>query len=181
MVCKLKRSLYVLKQSGRNWYECLAHQLEQLGFHSSQHDNCLSTQKRGIQHCWARFNRRGLRTMVWGKGGQTVHDWWLWPSCVVPGHCIQSGTRRFDVEPQTVHIKLADEVRNAQLQDRFNSLTREVCTKQRRPARRRFRGCFEDSWMRLPRTSGKPLLPGDDDETWPGNFSSSPVEVPQQS
>ena len=32
MVCKLKRSFYGLKQSGRNWYECLAHRLEQLGF-----------------------------------------------------------------------------------------------------------------------------------------------------
>ena len=38
MVCKLKRSLYGLKQSGRNWYVCLSHRLEQLGFHSLQHD-----------------------------------------------------------------------------------------------------------------------------------------------
>ena len=53
MVCKLKRSLYGLKQSGRNWYEYLSHQLEQLGFHSSQHDNCPWTQKRGDHHCWA--------------------------------------------------------------------------------------------------------------------------------
>ena len=53
MVYKLKRSLYGLKQSGRNWYECLSHRLEQLGFHSSQHGRCLFTQKRGDHHCWA--------------------------------------------------------------------------------------------------------------------------------
>ena len=53
MVCKLTRSLYGLKQSGRNWYECLSHRLEQLGFHSSQHDNCLWTQKRGDHQCRA--------------------------------------------------------------------------------------------------------------------------------
>ena len=53
MVCKLNRSLYGLEQSGCNWYECQSHQLEQLGFHSSQHDKCLWTQKRGDHHCWA--------------------------------------------------------------------------------------------------------------------------------
>ena len=53
IVCKPKRTLYELKQSGRNWYECLSHRLEQLGFHSSQHDNCLWTQKRDDHDCWA--------------------------------------------------------------------------------------------------------------------------------
>ena len=46
MVCKLKRSLHGLNKSGRNWYESLSHRLEQLGFHSSQHDKFLWT-KRG--------------------------------------------------------------------------------------------------------------------------------------
>ena len=36
MVCKLKSSLYGLKQPGRNWYKGLAHRLEQLWFHSLQ-------------------------------------------------------------------------------------------------------------------------------------------------
>ena len=175
MFCKLKRSLYGLKQSGRNWYEWQAHRLQQLGLHLSQHDKCLWTQKRG-DHLWwlgtsvdwrhrLRFNRRGVWTMVWGTGGQTVHKWWLCPSCVVLGHCIQSRLRWFDVESQAVHIKLANDMRNAQLQDRFNSLTREMCTQQRRPVGRRLMGCFLDCWMRLPRTSGKHLVPGDDDET----------------
>ena len=53
MVCRLKRLLYGLKQSKRNWYECLAHRMEQLEFHSSQHDKCLWTQKRGDHHCWS--------------------------------------------------------------------------------------------------------------------------------
>ena len=150
MVCKLKRSLYGLKQSVRNWYECLAHQLQQLGFHSLQHDKCLWTQKRGNHHCWALV---WVDDIVYGSTdedfGRSLRQRWAnssqlvtLASCVVPGHCIQSGTRRFDVEPQTVHIKLADEVRNAQLPDRFNSLTRKVCTQQRRPARRRFKGMF---------------------------------------
>ena len=72
MVCKLKRSLYGLKQSGRNWYECLAHQLEQLGFHSSQHDKCLWTQKRGNHLCWA---------LVWVDDivyGSTDEDFGRW-------------------------------------------------------------------------------------------------------
>ena len=35
-VCTLKRALYGLKQSGRNWYKCVAHRTEQLGFHSTR-------------------------------------------------------------------------------------------------------------------------------------------------
>ena len=53
MFCKLKRSLYGLKQSGGNWYECLVDRLEQLGFLTSLHDKCLWTQNRGDHQWWA--------------------------------------------------------------------------------------------------------------------------------
>ena len=43
MVCKLKRSLYGLKQSGRNWFECLSSHLFELNFKASLHDPCLLT------------------------------------------------------------------------------------------------------------------------------------------
>ena len=72
MVCKLKRSLYGLKQSGCNWYECLSHRLEQLVFQSSQHEKCLWTQKRGHHHCSA---------LVWVDDivyGSTDEDFGQW-------------------------------------------------------------------------------------------------------
>ena len=94
-----------------------------------------------------RFNRQGLWTMANSSKLKTL------AFSVVPGHFIQSGARRIDVESQVMHIKLADEVRNEQHHDRFNSLTREMCTQRRRPA------------GRLPRTSEKHLPPNDDDET----------------
>ena len=52
MVCKLKRSLYGLKQSGRNWFECLCAYLHELNFKASVHDPCLQTQTRNGQKCW---------------------------------------------------------------------------------------------------------------------------------
>ena len=52
MVCKLKRSLYRLKQSGRNWFECLSSHLFELNFKASVHDPCLLTVKRSGHKCW---------------------------------------------------------------------------------------------------------------------------------
>ena len=72
MVCKLKRLPYGLKQKGRNWYECLSHRLE-LGFHSSQHDKCLWTQKRGDHHhCWALV---WVDDMVYGSTDEDFGGW----------------------------------------------------------------------------------------------------------
>lgn len=45
LVCKLVKSLYGLKQSGRNWYKTLLGYLELLGFISSYSDSCLFTRK----------------------------------------------------------------------------------------------------------------------------------------
>ena len=52
MVCKLKRSLYGLKQSGRNWFECLSSHLLELNFKASLHDPCLLTLTRNGHKCW---------------------------------------------------------------------------------------------------------------------------------
>ena len=52
MVCKLKRSLYGLKQSGRNWFECLSSHLFKLNFKASLHDPCLLTLSRNCHKCW---------------------------------------------------------------------------------------------------------------------------------
>jgi len=41
LVCKLKKSLYGLKQSGRNWNRLITKWLEDYGFKRSQHDPCL--------------------------------------------------------------------------------------------------------------------------------------------
>ena len=43
MVCKLKPSLYGLKQSGRYWFECLSSHLFELNFNASVDDPCLLT------------------------------------------------------------------------------------------------------------------------------------------
>lgn len=40
-VCKLVRSLYGLKQAGRQWNKELAGKLLQFGFKKSAHDHCL--------------------------------------------------------------------------------------------------------------------------------------------
>ena len=52
LVCKLKRSLYGLKQSGRNWFECLTSHLKTLNFKPSVHDPCLQTMTRKGHQCW---------------------------------------------------------------------------------------------------------------------------------
>ena len=52
MVCKIKRSLYGLKQSGRNWFECLSSHLFELNIKASLHDPCLLTLTRNGQKCW---------------------------------------------------------------------------------------------------------------------------------
>ena len=44
-VCKLKKSLYGLKQSGRNWFLTLKAFLITLGFVNSFHDECLFIKK----------------------------------------------------------------------------------------------------------------------------------------
>ena len=41
LVCLLKKSLYGLKQSGRNWHRTLKSYLEELGFENSVFDECL--------------------------------------------------------------------------------------------------------------------------------------------
>ena len=41
LVCKLRKSLYGLKQSGRNWHLLLHNFLLEKGFQQSKHDNCL--------------------------------------------------------------------------------------------------------------------------------------------
>ena len=41
LVCLMKKSLYGLKQSGRNWYLKFRNFLVAKGFESSVHDNCL--------------------------------------------------------------------------------------------------------------------------------------------
>ena len=51
-MCKLKRSLYGLKQSGRNWFDCLSSHQFELNFKASVHDPCLLTVKRSGHKCW---------------------------------------------------------------------------------------------------------------------------------
>ena len=41
LTCHLKKSLYGLKQSGRNWHSTLTEFLEQVGFRSSEKDHCV--------------------------------------------------------------------------------------------------------------------------------------------
>ena len=52
MVCKLKRSLYGLRQSGRKWFECLSFHLFELNFKASLHNPCLLTLTRNGHKCW---------------------------------------------------------------------------------------------------------------------------------
>ena len=51
MACKLKRSLYGLKQSGRNSFECVTSHLFELNFKASFHDPCLLTLTRNGHKC----------------------------------------------------------------------------------------------------------------------------------
>ena len=53
MMFKLKRSLYGLKQSGRNWFECLSSHRFELNFKASVHDPCLLTLTRSDHKCWS--------------------------------------------------------------------------------------------------------------------------------
>ena len=41
LVCKLKKSIYGLKQAAKNWYQELSNFLIQQGFERSKHDYCL--------------------------------------------------------------------------------------------------------------------------------------------
>lgn len=43
LVCKLRRSLYGLKQASRQWNKEITHHLEGIGFLQSTHDHCLFT------------------------------------------------------------------------------------------------------------------------------------------
>ena len=45
LICLMKKSLYGLKRSGRNWYQTFRNFLEAKGFESSVHDNCLLIMK----------------------------------------------------------------------------------------------------------------------------------------
>ena len=45
LVCLMKKNLYGLKQSGRNWYLTFRNFLVAKGFESSVHDNCLLIEK----------------------------------------------------------------------------------------------------------------------------------------
>ena len=45
LICKLRKSLYGLKQSGRNWYLTIKNFLSQLGFTAAIQDECLFIKK----------------------------------------------------------------------------------------------------------------------------------------
>ena len=45
LICLMKKSLYGLKQSGRNWFQTFRNFLVAKGFESSVHDNCLFIKK----------------------------------------------------------------------------------------------------------------------------------------
>ena len=45
LVCKLNKSIYCLKQSGRNWFFTLKGHLETIGFEACIHDPCLFIKK----------------------------------------------------------------------------------------------------------------------------------------
>ncbi|MCI36529.1 reverse transcriptase, partial [Trifolium medium] len=47
MVCRLKKSLYGLKQASRNWYSKLSQTLEKYGFQESHADHSLFTYSKG--------------------------------------------------------------------------------------------------------------------------------------
>ena len=47
LVCLLMKSLYGLKQSGRNWFQTLSSYLSTLGFVASISDPCLFLRKNG--------------------------------------------------------------------------------------------------------------------------------------
>jgi len=53
LYCKLKKSLYGLKQAGRNWYFTLTDKLLQLGFTKSKHDACLFYKVNGDNFTYA--------------------------------------------------------------------------------------------------------------------------------
>ena len=52
MVCRLLKSLYGLKQSGRNWHQMLIEHLQELGFKASINDACVFTKMVNNQWCY---------------------------------------------------------------------------------------------------------------------------------
>ena len=50
LICKFKKSLYGLKQSGRNWFFTLRDFLTSIGFKGSKSDPCLFLRHRKVCH-----------------------------------------------------------------------------------------------------------------------------------
>ena len=51
LVCKLKKSIYGLKQAAKNWYQELSIFLIQQCFERSKHDYCLFLKKKKMKNC----------------------------------------------------------------------------------------------------------------------------------
>lgn len=50
-ICKLRKSLYGLKQASKPWHEKLAQSLNDLGFHKSPYDHNLFIKQAGVDIC----------------------------------------------------------------------------------------------------------------------------------
>lgn len=53
LVCRLRKSLYGLKHTSRQWYEKLVHSLQSQGFHKSHLDHNLFIEKQDEDICVA--------------------------------------------------------------------------------------------------------------------------------